>query len=420
MKEILKKVITEFWDQEPDYVSRKRISQDLAAGKSSLVIVGPRRAGKSYTVYEIRDALVKAGTESHDFIYINFEDERLEEFSKEHFDLILESYHEMRQNKPVICLDEIQNIGEWDRFIRRLKDGGYKVIATGSNSKMLSSEIAEKLGGRFPEIEVYPLDFLEFLMFKGIEFKKEHAYSKERFKIRKYFDEYLHYGGFPEPAFLSEAASKIKLIKSYFNLVFYKDIIARKNLQNVAALRFIVKKLRESIGNVITPRAIYASLKFAQINVGPNTVESYVDYLDEAFLVIACPRYAKSVLSQEKKKRYFIDNGYIKMLEVKEDLGLMLENLVFIELIKYGKSAYFYQGKKECDFMVDDLAIQVSYELNEENQEREIAGLLEAMDVNNLKKGIVITYEQEKDMDIAGKKISVIPAWKWCLSLHSS
>jgi len=418
MKEIIKKIIAEFWDKSVTYIPRKKITEELATAKSSIIITGPRRAGKSYTIYELRDMIMKKGAEKQDFLCINFEDERLSDLKKEQLDLLLEAYYEMRDRKPIIFLDEIQNIVGWEKFIRRLADDGYKVVATGSNSEILSMEIANRLGGRFLETEIYPLDFKEFLTFKKMEIRREYLYSKERFKLKKYFDEYLLYGGFPEVAFFSEHENKIKVIKTYFNLVFYKDLIAKKELENETALRFIIKKLRENIGNIITPRAIYASLKNAGIEAGPNTVEKYIQYLEEAFLIIPCKHFAKSVSKQEKKKRYFVDNGYIKIFEVKEDLGLLLENLVFTEFIKKGKDVGYYQGKKECDFIVEGReAVQVAYNLNEENEGREVEGIIEAMKVCGLEKGIIITYDQEREIEKEGKKIQVVPAWKWALSL---
>ena len=417
MKDIIKKIIAENWDRKPDYIPRKRIPEDLTKSKTSIVIIGPRRSGKSYSFYEIKDVLAKYGAKERDFININFEDERLSEFKAEHFDLILEAFHEMREGKPIFFLDEIQNVDGWDKFIRRLADSGYKIVVSGSNSKMLSTEIAEKLGGRFPEINIYPLDFKEFLRFKGLELKKEHLYSKEKFAIKRYFEEYMSFGAFPEPAFLSDEQSKLKVLKSYFNLVFYKDIMARKGIKNEAALILIIKKLRENIGKIITPRAIYSALKAADIEVGPNTVETYISYLEEAFLTIPCLPYAKSVGTQERKKRYIVDNGYVKLLEVKEDKGLLLKNLIFNEIIKTGKSAHYHQGKRECDFVTEkgEEAIQVTYELNDENQEREIVGVLEAMDAYKIKNGLIITFDQESEIERDKRKIRVVPAWKWCL-----
>lgn len=415
MKEILKKIIVETWNSKIGYVQRNKVPLGLINANSSLVIVGPRRAGKSYTIYELINELSIKHKEKN-LIYINFEDERLIQFKTNNFDDILEAYYELRQEKPFLFLDEIQNIDSWNKYVRRLADSGYKVIVTGSNSIMLSREIAEKLGGRFAQITIYPLDFSEFLKFNGLKINKESQYSSDRFLIKKYFNEYLNYGGFPEVSLISGDEGKKKLLESYFNLVFYKDLVTRKKLENEEVLKFIIKKIREGVGRVITPSAVYTALKNAGIEVGPNTVEKYINYLEEAFVIVACKPFAKSIIKQEKVKKYLIDNGYVKLFEVKEDRGLLLENLVFIEFVKKGKQVYFHQGKKECDFVVDGIwAIQVTYELNEENEAREIDGLLEAMEVYKIKKGIILTNDQEKEIIRNGIKIAVVPVWKWCI-----
>ncbi len=418
MKETLKKLITEFWEYSPEYIKRTKIPNELMIKKPSLVITGPRRAGKSYMMHEIRQLLIAAGPDKKDFIYLNFEDERLTDFKKEDFDESLESYYEMREPKPTLLFDEIQNVPGWEQFLRRAADGGYKVIATGSNSQMLSREIAEKLGGRFVELRIYPLDFLEFLKFKGIQADHADMYSKERFRIRAFFDEYLQYGGFPEVATLSDPQSKLKVLRTYFDLVFYKDLIARKGLANEEILNFIIKKIREATGNILTPRAIYSAIKDAGLEAGPNTVEKYLDYLEEGFLVLTCPPFSKSVKKQEQKKRYILDTGYMKLFEVKEDQGIMLETLVFVELIKKEKMVGFHHGKKECDFVVDKkTAVQVTLALSGTNQGRELEGLVEAMEAYGLDEGMIVTYEQEKTIDYGGKKIRIVPAWKWFLEL---
>src|SRR3989338_5499686 len=417
MKNEIKTLMMEFWERETQYKPREKLPKELIISNSSIVIIGPRRAGKSYTINQIRDMILEED-KKRNCIYINFEDERLSRFSEKDFNSILEAYYEIRKDKPILLLDEMQNVDGWEKFLRRLADSGYKVVATGSNSRMLSREIADKLGGRFAETEIYPLDFKEFLAFKGMPFKEEFFYSKTRFEIKRYFEEYFLYGGFPEVALLPEKESKIKILKSYFNLVFYKDLIARKGIQNEEILRFIIKKLRENIGNLITPRAIYGALKNAEIEASPNTVEKYIDYLEEAFLVIPCLPFAKSVVKQVREKRYIIDNGYIKLLEIKEDKGLLLENLIFNELTKKGKKVNYHLGKKECDFIIDDNeALQVAYELNEANVQRELEGIMEAVEVYGLKKARIVTNDDEKEIKLEGMVVQVTPAWKWCLSL---
>ncbi|MCD6227677.1 ATP-binding protein [Candidatus Micrarchaeota archaeon] len=413
MKEVIKKIISEGWDLKLSYIPRNLISSELITSNVPLVLTGPRRAGKSYTMYEIREVLRKKGK---DFVYINFEDERLLQFKTEDFDLILEAYYELREEKPVLFFDEIHNVNGWERYVRRLADNGYKVVITGSNSKMLSKEIAERLGGRFIEINIYPLSFKEFLKFKGVEFKEEYLYSKQRFKLKKYFDEYLEFGGFPEVSLFSGKMSKEKLLNTYFDLVFYKDLVSRERVENEEVLKLIIKKLRENIGKLITPRRIYSFLKESDMPISPNTVDRYINYLQESFLIISCLPFAKSVSKQIRKKRYFIDNGYVKLFEIKEDKGLMLENLIFTELIKKGKKVFYHLGQNECDFILgSNEAMQVTYELNKENEDREVKGLLEAMKTYKLKKGYIITNDQEKEIRVNNKKIIIMPAWKWIL-----
>lgn len=415
MKEKLKTLIAEYWDSKPAYVHRHLVPADLAA--MPLVLTGPRRAGKSYTIHELRDSLLSQKN-ARNSIYLNFEDERLIGFKSGDFEIILEAYYELRKEKPILFLDEIQNIEGWERFARRLSDTGYHTIVTGSNSRMLSREIAGQLGGRFANFAIYPLDFREFMSFNKLHFKKEFLYSKERFKIQKMFGEYFHYGGFPNVSILSQETSKKNLLDVYFNLVFYRDVVSRNAIKNEGALKFLVKKLRENIGNIISPRALYASLKAADIPVGPNTVEHYLDYLEGAFLTLPCFPFEKSVLKQEKKKRYFVDNGYIKIFDVKGDNGILLENFVFTELLKYGKQVHYYKGKKECDFIVaGEEAIQATYVLSEGNYGREVNGLVEAVKFHGLKTATIVTWDQEKEIEHEGLKIKVSPAWKWCLSL---
>ncbi len=412
MKEIIKRLIVEFWESRPEFIPRYKIPSELVTGKHSLVLIGPRRAGKSFSVNEIQQQIEK-GTF---VVFLNFEDDRLEGFEKKHFDLILEAYQELRQEKALLFLDEIHVVNGWEVFVRRLADNGHKVIVTGSNSELLSREIAEKLGARFTEINILPLNFNEFLKFKGFEIKPETVFSKDRFIVKKLFEEYLSFGGFPEVALLNNEDAKRKVLQTYFDLVFFKDLIGRKKLENEEILKFIIKKTRENVGNVIAPRAIYAAAKEAGIEVGPNTVEKYLNYLEEAFLVLPCCPFAKSVLKQERKKRFFIDNGYLKLFELKEDRGLMLENLVFMELTKQDRSICYHQGKKECDFIVDGKqAIQVTYELSGENEEREFEGLLEAMEAYELKEGIILTFDTEREVKIKNTKIKIIPVWKWLI-----
>jgi predicted AAA+ superfamily ATPase len=190
------------------------------------VLTGPRRAGKSFYVYEIQQKLWHKSNKR--IVYLNFEDDRLNGFNNQHFDLILEAYYELHTEKPVLFLYEVHVIKGWETFVRRLANTGYKVVVTGSNSHLLSKEIAEKLGARFIETNIFSLDFKEFLKFKNFKINPETVFSKEHFTLKKLFNEYLSFGGFPEVAMLNGEEAKRKVLQTYFDLVFFKDIVGRK------------------------------------------------------------------------------------------------------------------------------------------------------------------------------------------------
>ncbi len=416
MKQIIKKLIIEAWETKREYVGRRIIPKEMILSDSSAILVGPRRAGKSYTMYQMIDEYFEGRKDKQGYVFLNFEDERISGFKKNQFDLILESFYELKQDsKPVIFLDEVQNIPGWEKYVRRLSDSGHKVVVSGSNSEMLSQNIAQKLGGRFIQFAIYPLSFSEFLKFKNYKIPEKEILGKKRYEVLRYFEEYLEYGGFPEVSRFDRKESKRKVLQTYYNLVFYKDLISNKSLENEQALHFIIKKIRENIGKVFSNRSVYASLKKADIQVGPNTVEKYIEELFRAFLINPCFPFNKSVLAQSKEKKYFVDNGYLKLLEIKEDWSLLLENLVFLEILKRGGKAFYFREKRECDFIVGNCAVQVAYELNDGNREREMEGVIEAIEKNKLERGIVLTYNSEESIETGGKEIKVMPAWKWCL-----
>lgn len=419
MEEIFKKLIVEFWESEPVYIKRKIISDEFLISKQSFVILGPRRSGKSYYLYEIRDRLKELkGLKNDDFLYINFEDERLDEIKPTDLQLIIEAYQKLRPNKrPIIFFDEIHRAPKWYLFVRRLADEGYKVFITGSNSELLSPEIGTHLGARYIEIEMYPLSFRDFLRFKGIKIDNEIIYSKRIAKVKKFFDEFLNFGGFPEVAMVDSYESKIKLLRTYHKLIVYKDIVARWNVKNVKIVDLVIKKLREVIGNTVSRNKIYERIHNI-IPVSPNTVYEIISHLNVVYYVLPINIYEKSFKKRERtEKFYFVDNGYIKLFEVKEDLGILLENLVFMEFLKKNKKVYYYRGKKECDIIVNNLPVQVCYELNDNNKDREIGGLLEAMRKLKTNKGYILTYNQENNITIKGKEIHIKPTWKFMLDL---
>ncbi len=422
MIELIKKIILESQDRKLDYTSRNLISDnDLL--NHNYVIIGPRRAGKSYYLYEIKEVLKKKlKKDETDFLLINFEDDRLIDFNYKNFDQIIDSYKELFNKKPILLFDEIQVITYWEKYVRRLADNNFQVYVTGSNSKMISKEIGSTLGARFISIKVNTLNFIEFLKIKNINLDpKTVFYTNDLYKLKKLTQEYIEFGSFPEISKTNK--NKLDLLKTYLDLYVYKDISSRWDIENINNIVLVLKKIRESIGNEISPNLIYNNLNKVNVPISVKTVYNYVQHILDVFLVCKLQSYRKSFKNRETKtKYYFSDNGFLKLYEMDDDKGNKLENTVYLELLKKKKDMYYWKNKigVECDFVIKEKnkinsLIQVTYELNKNSKERELKGLLAAMDYFKLKEGTIITYNLEDLITIDNKKIYIIPIWKWLL-----
>ncbi len=420
MQEILKKIIIEYQDKKIDYLSRNIISY-TEIDSSCYVIIGPRRSGKSYYLFEIRDKLKeKLNKQDTDFIYINFEDERLIDLKTKNLDQILEAYKEMYDNKPIIFLDEIQNIKHWEKFARRIADNKYLVFITGSNYKMLSKEIGSTLGGRYISINVNTLHFKEFLSLKQFPITKDLFYSDKQNQYKKLITEYIEFGAYPE---VVKNTNKLEILKTYLDLYIYKDISGRWAIENIDYLLLILKKIRGSICTEINPNTIYEDMIKAGIPISVKTTYNYIKYLKDVFLISEIQLYKKSFKNREiKKKYYFYDNGFMKLFELEDDKGKKLQNLVYTELLKNEKEVYYWKNKKnqECDFIIKEKdkiirAIQVTHELNDNSRNREINSLLATLNYFELNQGTIITSNQEEKIQVDNKTINVMPIWKWLI-----
>lgn len=211
---------------------------------ANYVFVGLRRAGKSYLMYQHIHSLLAVGHSIEEILYFNFEDDRIDIFNVSELDLIKTCYEEMYGHRPIFFLDEIQNIKGWEKFARRLADTGYRVYITGSNAKMLSSEIATTLGGRYLIKNVYPFSFNEYLSFRKIDMADKNAIYKYRSGIMRSFEEYFYGGGLPETLLMKDKRS---WISSLFNKIFFGDLVARHQIRNDFALKLMIRKLAESV-----------------------------------------------------------------------------------------------------------------------------------------------------------------------------
>ncbi|MFH1802752.1 MAG: ATP-binding protein [archaeon] len=375
-----------------------------------VVLTGLRRSGKSTLLRQ----LVKRQCNDEDFYYINFEDERLFNFPAEEFNVLYESLVGLFGKKKTFFLDEIQNVRNFETFVRRFYEEGFKFFITGSSATLLSKELGTKLTGRHVDIVVKPFSFLEFLSLQGFDMKKDAAYITEsRVEIKKYFDKYLVMGGMPEYLVYDDR----ELLTRVYEDTVLKDIAVRHNVDNVLVLRNLYSFLISNFANKFS----YNSLKQVTDIRSVNTVKKFIQYLEDTYFIRVVSKFDHSLKKQlvNDKKVYVVDNGFVGALSKKltKDNGWLLENLVFNSLNRE-ESVFYYSNKCECDFITvkgktATKAIQVCYDLNESNRNREILGLQEAMEALNLSEGLLLTNSLEEEIKLGRKKIRVLPVWKW-------
>lgn len=381
------------------------------------VLVGIRQAGKSYMLYKKAKQLIEEGHSIEEFIYIDFDDERLIEMKAADLDFIIQTYKAVYQYKPILFFDEIQNIEGWEHFARRLANQKYDVFITGSNAKMLSKDIHTTLGGRYDDEKIYPYSFFEYIESQGVKLTKEWEYGSERYIVEQMFGEYLKWGGFPE---LLLYKNKRRWLNDIYEKILLSDIILRNKIKNEKAMRMTMKRLAESITKPIAYNRIANLIKGTGINTTTTSVIQYADYAKEAFIIFSIENYASKFVEKETvKKHYFIDNGILSIF-LSETISPLLENICAIHLYKkYEDKLYFYNKNIEVDFYIEEerKAVQVCVSLNDDDtKEREINALVKLDQHENLDEMEIVTMEEESTVTIPnGKQIQIIPVWKWLL-----
>ena len=420
-KQLLKQILRDNQQEVERYVVEPR---DLKfEGFPCHVLVGVRRAGKSYMLYHVIQQLLAQGHKWDEILYLNFEDERLENFDTDDFNRLLECHQEMYGKRPMLFLDEIQNIDSWHKFARRMADSQYTIFITGSNAKMLSGEINTTLGGRFLIAEVYPYSFKEFLTVHQVPTGEFDLLSTEgRARVIRCFDEYLHYGGLPAAALLP---AKRNYLSSVYQKIYMGDIIARNKITNVSGIRVLVRKMAESVCRPISYNRINNLLSSVGGKLSLATTIKYVEYCEDAWLLLRLRNYASALADKESNcKYYFIDTGILGLFLIDKD-AMLLENIVALQLFRiYGhdpenERVFFYHHNFEVDFYVPDaeLAIQVSYSLrDDETRKRETEALHKLPHHLPCSRRIILTYDEEETITDQHGIIEVAPVWKWLLN----
>lgn len=386
------------------------------------VFLGIRRAGKSYLMFQRIHELMKRGVDIEEILYLNFEDERFIGLKSEDLDEIKRVYEETFSSRPIFFLDEIQIVPGWEKFVRRLADKNYRVFVTGSNAKMLSSEIATTLGGRFLIQNVYPFSFREFLKFEGFELKPNWLYTPgTRNGVVRSFDTYFYNGGFPE---LLSFEDKRSWLSGLYQKIFFGDLVARYSLRNSDSMRLLVKKLAESVMQPSSYNRLKNIVSSAGESVGVRTIIDYVGYLQETWLIFSLENYAARFAERESnRKYYFIDNGILNLFIFRPET-LLLENLVAITLHRqFGEKVYFYNQHIEVDFYIPEESwlIQVSYNISDvQTFEREVNGIVKAAKFLNAERLQIVTRNDERVVEKDGLSIEVLPVWKWLIQIGKS
>ncbi|WP_346732803.1 ATP-binding protein [Hallella absiana] len=388
------------------------------------VLVGIRQAGKSYMLYQRAKQLLREGTDIHNIVYIDFDDERLLGFSASDFDSILQAYYSVRSEKPILFFDEIQNVDGWEHFARRLANQKYRVFITGSNARMLSRDISTTLGGRYLDDKVLPYSFGEYLGAKGIRLDDGWEFGRQKNQVQQLFRDYFYWGGFPE---LLLYKNKRGWLNSLYEKIILGDVIQRNGIKNEQALRLAVKKMAESVKQPMAYNRLANMVKSTGVSTNTASMIDYMRYVRDACLMFTIENFeSKFVEKETNKKHYFMDNGLLNIFLTDPESSL-LENICAIDLFRrYGTiddnliepRLYFYNRNIEVDFYIpeEDYAVQVSFSLSKEDtKEREVKALVGLNKLHPLKKADIVTFDEEYAIDVDELRIDVIPVWKWLL-----
>ena len=416
-KEIISNIIREGQDYIPEIELYERPVKYEEHG--NYVFVGVRQCGKSYMIYQRIQQLLREGYNIEQMVYVNFDDERLKMMTADELDLILQSYYAIYQEKPLLFFDEIQNVSGWEHFARRLANQKYQVFITGSNAKMLGREIATTLGGRYWTRNIYPFSFKEYLSSMGVTLDPHWVYSsRTRATVERAFNDYFHFGGFPE---IRTIVAKRLWLNDIYNKIFFSDLVVRNKVRNENALRLTIRRLAECVKQPTAYNRISHLVTSTGVTCHPNTVMDFVGYLNDACLVFSLRNYVSKFSERETiKKHYFVDNGLLNIF-LNNDETALLENLCAIHLHKqYDKEQLYYYNKNvEVDFYLPEehTAIQACYNMTDkQTEDREVAALSKLHSFEPLKRAIIVTRDEERTIRNGDLTIEVIPIWKWLLA----
>jgi hypothetical protein len=416
-----------------------RTAAEIVAPGKTVIMHGIRRSGKTFILYDIFRRNSDAA------LYLDFEDDRLTGFTAADFQTVQDAFLELRPasagtgttataaGRIVYLFDEIQHVEGWERFCRRVTEReNASVYVTGSSSKLMPLEVDTAIRGRAWSVAVFPFSFPEFLQLRrGRLDRNELLYGTEKVETKRLFAEYAKWGGFPETALAADPLDKTKLLKEYLRAMFFRDLVERYGMSNIALFDALADKLFSSFSTRLSLTAFYRQYKDL-FPFSKDLLFQYFHNFEESMLIFAVRKFSESSYKRSRNpvKIYPADTGLCRRV-ASEDAGRILENIVFIELARRGGEVYYFEEKQECDFIVryaeaagfaakegagageGFAAVQVCLELTDENRRRETGGLIAACRRLNVTEGTILTDDQEWEEEAEGIKISVLPVWRW-------
>ncbi len=416
----------------PDAVEREL---RLPMTKKVLTVYGPRRAGKSYYLYQLIRRAMADGTKKEDLLYLNFEDLRLSDLAFSDLEDVLKLHHELYPDASDhglrVFLDEPQAMVGWERAVRSLHDkGGLRLYVTGSSAKLLSREIATTLRGRTLPFLLLPYSFREFLAARHVGTGGPHPSTAEEARTKSALSEYLRIGGFPEVVEAPDDGIRMRTLAEYHRLIIYRDIVERYSIENLSFIKFLLGQLFSGFAREMSANKIYNAAKSRGFAVSKKTAYEYIGYIEDAVAIFLLRRWAASPRTRETSipKVYIADNGYAGLFPTgSEDTGRLAENAVLLELRRMQDAdplleVYYWKdapGRVEVDFALRKggrfiRLMQVCHSLGGQGTvERELRALLAASEELGCRNLTILNWDLDETREVEGRRIEYTPLWRW-------
>ena len=432
MIETLKSIILDFQEIELVTGVPRRLQIEAVTGKAT-VCIGVRRSGKSTYLFQIVRRLLDDGVPRENILYLNFFDDRLHNLRHEGPGLITEAYYslypEKKNTETVYCFfDEIQAVDEWEPFVDRLmRTERCEIYITGSSARMLAKEVATQMRGRALSWEIFPFSFREFLDYKGINVTGPIS-TKKRLFVQKAFAEYWETGGFPEVVGLDRHL-RIKIHQEYFHTVLFRDLVERHDVHHPKAVADLAHRLIDNTASFYSVNNLTGYLKSLGHKAPKSAVSDYLKWFEDAFFLFTVRLFDASLMRSKTnpKKIYCVDHAMVTSAAsgILVNSGHLLENLVFTALRRVSPEIYYCKtkGGLEVDFIVlmpnrSRLLVQVCETMVEpQTRKREVTALSAVMAALEIKSGIIVTRNEDDEIEVEAGKIEVVPVWRFLLNL---